>query len=192
MTPHIMGDIDDVFFPWADEIHRRCGVAGLHDGSKPWRTWHMWEDYGCSKEAWLDVVDEATLAGFYTETEPDHAAVAAWRRLRWELPCAQLSLVTARGFMAHAEEIRKATPAWVEEWAIPHDFLAFAQDKVAAQAELGRFDYAIDDGVHNYEALHNDGVKVYLLDRPHNRTCPAERRVHTVDEFVDIILKEEA
>lgn len=186
---HIMGDIDDVFFPWADEVHRRCHIAGLHDGEKPWTSWHMWEDYGCSKEAWLDVIADATIAGMYTETKPYPGSVEAWNRLLWEGH--HLHLVTARGFMEHADDIRRWTPDWVEEFGIAHETLTFAKDKVAAQGALGvRFDYAVDDGVHNYEALHSDGVKVYLLSRPHNIAHPVKRRVESVDEFVDIILQE--
>lgn len=192
---NVMGDIDDVFFPWADTVHEKCHIAGLHDGRAPWRTWHMWEDYGCSKEAWLDVIAEATIEGMYVHTEPYPGAVAAWNRLRWHFgQYVGLHLVTARGFMEHAEDIRKWTPAWVEEYGIAHDTLTFAKNKPDVPAQLGipRFDYAIDDGVHNYEALDSDGVKVYLLSRPHNRDFPAERRVETIDEFVDIIIKEAA
>ena len=189
---NIMRHIDDLFFPWPDKAHRRSGLVGLHDGSAPWKTWHMWEDYGCSKEAWLDVVTSATLDGMYSNTPPYEGSVAAWNRLLWELgPRVGLHLVTARGFMEHAEDIRLWTPEWVTEYAIAHHTLSFEKDKVAAQAKLGvRFDYAIDDGVHNYEALDADGVKVYLLSRPHNREFPAERRVDSIDEFVDIVLKE--
>jgi hypothetical protein len=205
VTIHIMGDIDDVFFPWADEAHRRSQLAGLHDGSAPWTSWHMWEDYGCSKEAWLDVMDQACIDGMYEDTPPFEGSVAAWNRLRWELDDVQLHLVTARGFMARAEEIREATPKWIEEYGIAHDTLTFAKDKVAAMRDLvplremdkwwhgsGRFDYAIDDGVHNYEALASAGVPVYLLTRPHNQNFPAQRRVESIEEFVDIVLKENA
>lgn len=195
---HIMGDIDDVFFPWADEVHRLCGLAGLHDGQAPWKTWHMWEDYGCSKEAWLDVIADATLDGLYENTSPYPGSVEAWNRLHWELhETVALHLVTARGFMDHAEDIRRWTPAWVEEYGIAHDTLSFAKDKAQGMVELlggGHrvFDYALDDGVHNYEALDSAGVDVYLLTRPHNQNFPAKRRVESIDEFVDIILKEAA
>lgn len=184
----IMVDVDDVLMPWADEIHRRCHLAGLHDGTKPWKTWHMWEDYGCSKEAWLDVVDAATIDGLY-HTPPVPGSVEGIRRLYWEGH--GIRVVTARGFMAHAEEIRRWTEEYLEEWAIPHHSLTFAHDKVDAQVELGvHFDFAIDDGVHNYEALDSAGVAVYLQDRPHNQTFDAERRVQSVGDFVDIVLRE--
>jgi len=192
MTIHAMIDIDDVLFPWADLIHDRSRVAGLHD-IETYTTWHMWEDYGCSKEAWLEVVDKATVDGMYHEP-PMPGAVEALRRLVFERDVA-IHLVTARGFMAHAESIREWTADWVEEYAVPHVDLTFAKDKVASQVALGvRFDYALDDGLHNFTALDADGVDTYLMTRPHNVSAPvwAASRVSSVDEFVDIILKESA
>lgn len=132
----------------------------------------------------------------YEHSHPMPGSVLAWNRLYWELHGeAGLHLVTARGFGSNveaAQKIRECTPVWVEEYGIAHDTLTFAKDKVAAQEELGvRFDYAIDDGVHNYEALDAAGVNVYLLTRPHNADHPG-RRVESIDEFVDMILKERA
>ena len=131
----------------------------------------------------------------YEHAQPLPGSVLAWNRLYWELHGdAGLHLVTARGFgkEPQASKIRACTPVWIEEYGIAHDTLTFAKDKVASQDELGvRFDYAIDDGVHNYEALDAAGVKVYLLTRPHNASHPG-RRVESIDEFVDIILEERA
>lgn len=192
---HAMIDIDDVLFPWADSIHQRAHIAGLHDGTKPYSSWSMWEDYGCSKEAWLEVVDKATADGMYHEP-PMPGQVEALRRLWWE--GVQIHLVTARGFMAYADEIRAWTHDWVEEFAVPHHTLSFAKDKVAEQAVLGvRFDYAIDDGVHNFVALREDGIRALLVDRPHNQNLkvawhPYGERITGMDDFANIILKEVA
>jgi len=193
MTIHVMGDIDDVSFPWSDEIHERSHRAGLHDNTEPWKTWHPWKDYGCEEAAWWAVVDQALEDGMYEHAQPIPGSAEAWRRLKWEMGDAvQIHMVTARGFGPKkdaAQRIREATPVWFEEWAIPFDTLTFAKDKVAAQAELGvRFDDAIDDGVHNYEALAAAGVPVGLLTRPHNAGHPG-RRFDTLDEFVESILR---
>ena len=55
---------------------------------------------------------------------------------------------------------------------------------------LGWFNYAIDDGEHNYRALHRAGVNVYLLDQPHNRSADdiQDRRVRTVADWAEVIL----
>ena len=185
---NVMVDIDDVLFPWADGIHEKCRVAGLHD-IETYTSWSMWEDYGVEKEAWLEVVDKATIDGFYQSAPYPHA-VEALRSLRWWMgSTVAIHLVTARGMMAHADDIRRWTVEWVEDFAVPHDSLTFTKDKVRAQEKLGRFDYALDDGAHNFEALLENGIEAYLLDRPHNQDVEAgDWRVYSVGEFVDIIV----
>lgn len=184
----IMVDIDEPLFPWARTIHEACRAAGLHDVPE-WKTWHMWEDYGCEKEAWLDVVAGLTLDGMYLNTPPVEGAAAALRRIAWEGH--RIHLVTARGFMENAEQIRTWTPEWLFEFGVPYNTLTFAQDKAQAMIDLDvRFDFAIDDGVHNYEKLDAAGVPVYLLDQPHNRDFPAARRVQSMNEFADIVIRE--
>jgi hypothetical protein len=195
----IMIDIDDVLFPWADGIHERARDAGLHD-LPTYTRWAMWEDYDCPEEVWLDVVANAALDGFYVDTPPVPGSVEALRRLHWAGHA--IHLVTARGFPwknakdDHSEQIREWTDTWVHEHAVPYTTLSYAKDKVAIQEDLGvGFDYALDDGPHNYTALLDAGVNVYLLDRPHNTelVCSAAdwgRRVYTVEEFVDKVLAE--
>lgn len=188
----IMVDIDDVLFPWYSVVHDACRVAGLHNMPDPGTMWRMHEEYGVPIKAWLDVITELTDNGFYLNP-PDEDAVAALRRLYWH--GARIHLVTARGFMARAEEIRAWTKQWVEDFAVPHHSLTFAKDKVQAGWSVldsihRTWDYAIDDGAHNYEALDNAGVPVYLLSQPHNQHVSAARRVATVGEFVDLIIEE--
>lgn len=164
----LMIDIDEPLFPWAYSVHEGCRAAGLHDLPE-WSTWHMWEDYGCDQDLWLDVVARLTADGMYLSTPPVPGAAEALRLLRWEGH--KIHLVTARGFNAFASEIRDWTKRWLDDFAIPYDTLTFATDKVKAMEELGVvFDSAIDDGIHNYEALNAAGVKVQLLDQPHNRS----------------------
>lgn len=182
---HLMIDIDEPVFPWARTIHEGCRAAGLHD-LEEWATWHMWEDYGCEKDTWLDVVMRLTMDGMYLNTPPVEGSAEALRALAWEGH--HIHLVTARGFMDNAQEIRNWTPDWLAEFAVPYETLTFAQDKAQAMLDLGvTFDLAIDDGVHNYEKLDAAGVPVYLLVQPHNRTFPATRRVKSMGEFADIV-----
>lgn len=185
---HVMSDIDDVLFPLAAKLHSKAHELGLHDNTQAaLRVWHGYEQYGCTKEAWNEVFDALHAEDWYLTAQPVPGTVEALRRIAWEGH--QISLVTARGFMGRAEEIRRWTQEWVEEFAIPGT-VTFARDKVAAQAELGKFDFAIDDGYHNFLALLKDGVNVFLQDQPHNdeELVPVGRRVYSVDEFADIVL----
>lgn len=183
----IMVDIDDVLFPLAPQLHQRAFEMGLHDGTKEaLEVWHGHEQYGCTREAWWEVFDSLAAEGAYLHTPPDEEAVRRLRGLYFSGH--RIWLVTARGFMGRAEEIRQWTTDWVFEWGIPHTALKFARDKVAAQEPLGvEFDYAIDDGAHNFEILREAGISAYLQDRPHNREVDTDFRVQTFGEFADII-----
>lgn len=190
-TFDIMVDYDDVVMPWAWVIHEVAQKMGLHDGSKPWTQWHMWEDYGCTKEAWEDAVVAATGAGLYTHTDPFPLAVEALGRLFWAGH--RIHIVTARGTNWGAAEDKKRIRSWtkehIERFGIPHHTLTFAHDKGEAMEALElTFDYAIDDGVHNYENLAAVGVPVYLHTQPHNIAYEAERRVANLWEFADVVL----
>lgn len=192
----IMLDIDDVLHPWYAPVHDACREAGLHSMPGPGTMWKMHEEYGVPVEQWVAVVDQLATDGLYLRP-PEEQTMTDVRRLHWA--GARIHLVTARGFMARADEIRAWTHQWVEEYAVPHTTLTFAKDKVQAMQEIldpecdgyrRTFDYALDDGWHNYEVLDSAGVPVYLLNQPHNQTAPATRRVDTVGEFVDLIFQE--
>lgn len=190
-TYDIMVDIDDVVMPWAWVVHEKAQQMGLHDGSRPWTGWHMWDDYGCSKEEWENVVIACTQEGLYTSTSPFPLAVEALTRLYWRGH--RLHVVTARGTNWGAAEdkarIHGWTKQWLETYAIPHHTLSFAHNKVAAMQQLGvDFDFAVDDGLHNYKDLAEAGVPVYLHTQPHNVNDVVDRRVATLWEFSDIVL----
>jgi 5'(3')-deoxyribonucleotidase len=184
----LMVDIDDVIFPTMQSIHDLAREAELHDGTAPMR-WKGWESYNCDEQDYWDIWSEFALKGGYLNTEPIPEAVEALRWLLWEGH--QIHLVTARGFMAHAEDIRAWTPEWLEEFGIPHHTLTFARDKVKAQYDLGvRFDFAIDDSPKNVEALTAAGVRAYLLDHQHNEDHESDQRVSSLWEWAFIIEKE--
>lgn len=186
---NIMIDIDEVLIPLVDSIHQIAYERGLHDGSRPHEMWEGWRQYGCSPDVYWDLWSDFALGGGYLSTAPFPEAVEAVRKLYWEGH--NIHLVTARGFMKRATEIRAWTQEWIEEFAIPHHSLVFSKDKPAAQQALGvRFDYAFDDSPRNYEALLADGVKVYLIDHPHNANYSADWRLTSLAEGVEMILEE--
>lgn len=188
-TYDIMLDWDDVVTPWADVVHAQCVIDGITNG-RPYSTWHMWEDYGCEKEAWENSVIRATLNGLYTDTDPYPGAVTAINELLWRGH--RIHIVTARGFMANGEQIKQWTRQAIARHGIGHTTLTFHKDKVQAMADLGlHFDYAIDDGVHNYEALDAAGVNVWMHTQPHNTSFDAERRIDSLWNFAKMIHKDQ-
>src|SRR5690606_24163811 len=131
VTVEIMIDVDDVIMPWFDTVDRLCAETWGYDGSRGvCDNWHMWEFYGRSHDDWADVVITATANGLYTNTPPFPGAVEAINHLRWEGH--RVHIVTARGFMANGENIRRWTHDYLAEFAIGHDTLTFAKDKVDA------------------------------------------------------------
>jgi hypothetical protein len=198
----VMWDVDDVLFPTMMSIHDLALKAGLHDGTVT-PTWSGWEVYKlpdgspCPPQVYWDLWSDFALSNGYLDTPPIQEAAEALRRLYFAGH--RIHLVTARGFMNHAEEIRRWTREWVEEFGIPWHTLTFARDKVAAQQDVlgtaGYFHYAIDDSPKNFEALWEAGVNAYLLDHDHNKDGvwpknAAPYRVPTASKFVDIILEE--
>lgn len=209
MTFDIMYDYDDIVVGMVPALHRKAHEMGLHDNSVPTlSTWAGHEQYQCEEDLWWSVFDELMADGWYYNTPAEIGVVEGMHRLK--AAGHRIHILTARGFMNHADEIRKATYKNIEMLQLPADTVTFNRDKVQGMAEAlrdtwrddygkissAKFDYAIDDGAHNYEDLDKAGVNVYLLELPHNQAYrdnhPEARTVPTVDAFVDLILKESA
>lgn len=184
---NLMVDIDEVIFPLGDSIHEIGHEMGLHDNSMPWSMWEAWHQYGCDAEAYWALWDVFVERDGYRQTPPIQHQVEALRHLYFEGHT--INLVTARGFMAHADNIRLWTPEWLEEYAVPHHTLTFSKDKAAEQATLGAYDLAIDDSPKNYGTLLDAGVNVWLQDHPHNHDFDAECRVKDLWEWANVAAK---
>lgn len=188
-TLDIMVDYDDVIIPWFETVDGHCVARWGASPNGPCQSWAMHEHYGRTREEWEDVVIHATSQGLYTSTEPFPYAVLAINLLRWYGH--RIHIVTARGFMANGENIRRWTREHAAEFGIGHDTLTFAKDKVEAMEALDVvFDYAVDDGVHNFEHLRNAGVNVYLHNAPHNARYDvhSSRRVASLWEFANVVI----
>lgn len=183
----IMVDVDDVIMPWFETVDQKCVEAWGYDGSRgPCNAWSMHDFYGRTREEWVDVVIDATHEGLYTSTQPFPYATEAINRMLWQGH--RIHIVTARGFMANGENIRKWTRQYLQEFGIGHTTLTFEKDKVEAMDALGvHFDYAIDDGLHNYEALTGAGVHTYLHTAPHNTHFETQYRVGSLWEFANMV-----
>ena len=186
----LMVDIDEVIFPMMGTVHERARLAGLHDGTAK-MAWAGWVHYRlptgepCPEDIYWDLWSDFAADGGYLTTEPIPGAVEALRWLMWEGH--NIHLVTARGFMKNAENIKAWTPQWVADFAVPHKTLTFAQDKVGAQEILGvEFDAGIDDSPKNYSKLRDAGVEMWLQNHEHNAEfdeVPHGRRVDTLWEW---------
>lgn len=189
-TVDIMVDMDDVIVPWFDTVDAMCAAAwNRPDLLGKCDQWHMWEFYERTEEEWTDVVISAVQQGLYHTVEPIPGAVEAMNRLRWFGH--RVHVVTARGFMSNGDNIRAWTPEYLQNFGAGYDTLTFAKDKVAAQEALGlTYDYAIDDGGHNYTALFDAGVNVYLCEAVHNKRVPALQRIGSMWDFANLVLEE--
>lgn len=182
----VIFDIDDCLMPWAETVHLKCIEAGLAKSDHLWTSWNMYEDYGCTREQWLEVVNAQVVHGGIYHQPPYPGVLEAIDDL-WQTG-AEIHLVTARGFFDHAEQIRAWTEDWVTTNYIPGR-LHFAKDKGRVAKEIGAT-HAIDDALHNVEDLVKAGVDTYLMTQPHNRNVyyREDRRVPNVKTFVERIL----
>lgn len=186
-TFDIMVDYDDVIMPWCDPVWNKCGELGMHDFSIPNTSWKMWEAWpNVDEQRWFDGVMAAMNEGLYTHTDPYPYAVDAINGLLWRGH--RVHIVTARGFFANGEQIRTWTREHIARYGVGHTSLTFHKDKVAAMHELGVvFDYAIDDGGHNYDVLNDAGINVWLHEQEHNKLHRASQRIGSLWEFAQMI-----
>jgi hypothetical protein len=187
----VIEDIDDVQLPWAQRVHDACVSAGLAELDSTWTQWHMWEDYGCTKNEWLHIVDSLVVPGGVYHGEPYPGVVEANDKLL--AAGVDLHFVTARGFFAHSQQIREWTREWVNRVYPGRKItLWFAQDKGRIAKQIGAT-HAIDDSIPNVIDLWEEGVETYLMNQPHNLgdqyfTPDHPYRVNSVNEFVERIL----
>lgn len=181
-TFDVIVDVDDVIHPWSKTAYRICERAGLTNG-QPITQWYFYLDFGCTEEElWAVLSTREALDELYT-APPIPNALTGLRRLR--NMGHRVHIVTARGFGPNGDEIQAMTRDWMSEWNVPLDSLTFAKDKTIVPA-----DFALDDGIHNYEALNAAGVHCSLMDAIHNQEydVPPGRRSYSVVQFADQVL----
>lgn len=179
-------DYDDVLYGWYDEAHRLCVRAGLAKGPRP-KTWAPHEEYGCTLEEWLEVVADGAITGELYAADPLPGALEAVQTLA-EAGVEQ-HIITARGFLAHADRIRYLT-----YHSVGHHFgnaissVVFSRTKGLDAIDLG-VTHAIDDVQRNYDDFAAVGVQAFLRRQPWNEGEPfGTRVVDRLDEFVQRVL----
>lgn len=181
-TFDVIVDVDDVIFPWSKTAHGICERAGITNGNEITQ-WHFWLDYGIEEgELWAVLSDRKAHEELYS-APPIPNALTALRRLRNFGH--RVHIVTARGYGPMGEQIQAETRDWISNWNVPLDSLTFTKKKATIKA-----DFALDDGIHNYEALNDAGVACSLMDAVHNQEydVPPGRRAYSVGQFADQVL----
>lgn len=173
-------DVDDVLFPWFDKAHAACERAGITNGVTPSR-WECYLDYGVTLDDWLVVMKSATLDGSLYTGDPYPGAVDAMRALKDAGHT--LHIVTARGFFAHGDLIRRHTIEWFDANDVPHDSLTFSKDKTLVHSDV-----FVDDSWKNVSDLTAAGIRTWMVDAPHNQGNEHPFRVPTFVDFASIIL----
>lgn len=179
-------DIDDVFLHTYQAMHVIAEKAGITNGVTP-TSWNPYDEYGCSREEWSEVINHATRMGWlYRDVVPDEDALRAVRELAWDGH--EIHLVTARGFMGEKDIVEEHTEGWLIEYAVPHASLSYSSVK-GDVVNLRGIEYFLDDHVRNWQEIaERTMAQSYLLDRPWNQEAEAgTHRLATVSQYVDII-----
>jgi hypothetical protein len=172
-------DIDDVLFPWYDLAHKFSVEARITNGMTP-TSWAPYSDYGCTDQAWFNVLANALHNGMY-EAPPIPGSVEAVHRIAEAGH--SIHIVTARGLLAHGLTIKAATVAWIEAYDVPYDALHFTGDKTRV-----RTDVFVDDHLKHTAALEAVGTRTFLVDRVYNRSTAHPRRISHISEFADALV----
>lgn len=178
-------DIDDILLHTYPALHEVSVREGLTNGVTP-NTWYPYEEYGCSRDAWVEALSKAAREGYlYRDIPPDEDALRAMRELYFDGH--EIHLITARGFLGEADIIAEHTEGWLIEHGVPHKTLTYSQTKGQDALRLG-LDFFIDDNERNWLDVGVTACASYLLDRPWNRDAEAGSfRVQSVREYADII-----
>lgn len=184
-------DFDEPIYPWFNYAHKVSVTAGLATASMPVPTvWDPHTVYGVPRDRWLEVLDaevEKGTEGMYA-WPCDPNAIKAIRRLYTS--GYEVHIVTARGsFGSKGHLIRELTKRQLLVEQIPHTALHFAPDKEEALRQNG-IHYHLDDRPKHYAEAFEAGATPFLYSMPWNvkYPVPSAQRVHSLDEFVDLII----
>lgn len=89
----------------------------------------------------------------------------------------KVHIITARGFNKAAIEL---TNQFLAAAGIEYDSLVFSKMKTVIKT-----DFFIEDNVDNYFALEQAGTESWLITRPWNEMHQVDRRINTLEEFVE-------
>lgn len=181
-------DLDGVVYPFEIQFGRYLvDYVGFDEArcAVPVHSYGFYEEWGLTKDEFLDHCHEAVDLGvLFGVGDPYPGTRAALQRL---VDAGHtLHVVTARGGMGTPGRAEGNTQFWLEHHLPLFESVTFSNDKTIVRA-----DAFIEDRTNNYDALHFNGVRATLINRPWNvqeQEWPWRRRVNTMDEFADDIL----
>lgn len=174
-------DLDGVICGFQPAFIKACG--GDPDD---WKKWTGWEFEFCPVAIPLDErlkiwerikIDEK----FWRDIEPMHGSSIA--------RVAEVSRQHSVYCVTHRpRETFAATAEWLQRYEIIPIGLLFVKDKRRACSGL-RIEAFLDDSPDVVDEFDGYKMQAYILDRPWNREVNGHRRVTSVGEFLDKVLK---
>lgn len=174
-------DLDGCFFNYGDSLKRYMDSIGMghlwKSGPTPTPFWNFFEDWGMPLDEFIKLNNDAADAGYLFTGPMREGGKEAWDRL--VATGNTIVIATDRRFGSTPEVSEKNTMEWLEMHDLYYDELWFTHDKV-----LPRPDMACDDKVENFQHMYDEGVDVFLIDRPWNQGVSTNcRRIHDVQAF---------
>lgn len=190
-------DYDEPICKWYDLAHKASLEAGIALPEHEPTSWDPAIDtYGVPREVWVRVLDDEVLKGQGGMYAAPLSEFTKWQLHRLHTAGFENHIVTARGsFGELGDLVKELTLQQIEREGLPVASVTFNKQKSTVVNELG-LHYFIDDAPHNYEDLvaNCPNTEIYLLDERWNQdlVVPEDRRLTSVEEYVDIILRRHA
>ena len=175
-------DLDGVCYDFVASVRRYLLTLGWDAAQLPDATdWEFFRTWGLSVEEFLQICHDGVNAGIIFATGEAYAGVAA-AIARVHDAGHEVHVVTDRTF-GDGDASKVATELWLPQAGIRYTSLTISADKTSVPC-----DTFIEDRDKNFLALVEAGVDAYLIDRPWNAHVVTDRRVSSVDEYVDLCL----
>jgi len=142
--------------------------------------WNFYEDWGWTFAEFKELVDFGVDRGIIFSGHWREHAIDAVRKVA-ELGH-EIIIITDRSWGSDPRHSQQNTVEAFTRAGIEYDELWFSRDKTVAPV-----DTFVEDKLENYDALVDNGVKTFLINRPWNQVRDARNRINCVCEYADAI-----